>query len=60
MGIEKGIATLREEYLRSMDKIRSLKTKYLKAVDDANLLKKELIELFERYSSFNRLNTEEI
>ncbi|MBW1902069.1 MAG: nitronate monooxygenase [Deltaproteobacteria bacterium] len=60
MGIEKGIATLREEYSRSMDKIRSLKTKYLKAVDDANFIKKELIELFERYSLFNRLNTEGI
>jgi len=60
MGIEKGITTLREEYLSSMDKIRSLKTKYLKAVDDANFLKKELIELFEQYSLFNRLHTEEI
>jgi len=52
MGIEKGTVTFREEYLRSMDKIRSLKTKYLKAVDDANLLKNELIGLFERYSLF--------
>jgi NAD(P)H-dependent flavin oxidoreductase YrpB (nitropropane dioxygenase family) len=60
MGIEKGIATLREEYLRSIDKISSLKTRYLKAVDNADFLKKELIELFERYSLFNRLNTEEI
>ena len=60
MGIEKGIATLREEYLRSMDKISSLKTKYLKAMDDADFLKKELIELFERYSLFNRFNTDEI
>ena len=58
MGIEKGIATLREEYLRSMDKIRSLRAKYLKAVDDASFLKKELIDLFERYSLLNRLNTE--
>jgi len=60
MGIEKGVATLREEYLRSMEKIRSLKTEYLKAVDDANFLKKDLVELFERYSLFNRLSTDVI
>ena len=60
MSIEKGIATLREEYLRSMDKIRSLKAKYLKTLDNADGLKKELVELFERYSLFHRLSTEEI
>ncbi len=43
-----------------MDKINSLKTEYLKAVDNARLLNDELIKLFEQYSLFNRLHTEEI
>ena len=58
--IERGIITFREEYGTAMDKINSLKTEYLKAVDNANILKDELIELFEQYSLFNRLHTEEI
>jgi hypothetical protein len=58
--VEKGVAILREEYSRSIDKIRSLKAEYLNALDDANFLKKELIELFERYSLFNRLAIEVI
>ena len=41
-----------------MEKIDSLKSEYLKAVDDANFLKEELMELFERYSLFNKLQTE--
>ena len=43
-----------------MDKINSLKTEYLKAVDNANCLKDELIKMFEQYSLFNSLQTEEI
>ena len=58
--IEKGVITFREEYLSAVDKINSLKTEYLKAVDNANALKDELIKLFEQYSMFNRLQTEEI
>jgi nitronate monooxygenase len=58
--IEKGVITFREEYLSAVDKINSLKTEYLKAVDHANVLKDELITLFEQYSLFNRLQTEEI
>jgi NAD(P)H-dependent flavin oxidoreductase YrpB (nitropropane dioxygenase family) len=59
-GIEKGVITFREEYLIAMDKINSLKTEYLKAVDNANCLKDELIKMFEQYSLFNSLQTEEI
>jgi len=58
--IEKGVITFREEYLKAMDKINSLKTEYLKALDNANFLKEELIKLFEQYSWFNRLPIEEI
>jgi nitronate monooxygenase len=58
--IEKGIITFREEYLSAVDKINSLKTEYLKAVDNASALKDELIKLFEQYSMFHRLKTEEI
>ncbi len=59
-GIERGVATLREEYLRSIEKLRSLKAKYLKALDNATLLKKELLELFDRYSLLNRLSIQKI
>ena len=59
-GIEKGVITFREEYLIAMDKINSLKTEYLKAVDNARLLNDEIVKLFEQYSLFNRLHTEEI
>jgi nitronate monooxygenase len=58
--IEKGVITFREEYLTAVDKINSLKTEYLKAVDNANCLKDELIKMFEQYSLFNSLQTEEI
>ena len=58
--IEMGVMTFREEYLTAMDKINSLKTEYLKAVDNANALKDELLKLFEQYSLFNSLHTEEI
>ena len=58
--IEMGVITFREEYLTAMDRINSLKAEYLKAVDNASALKDELIRLFEQYSSFNRLHTEEI
>jgi hypothetical protein len=58
--IEKGVITFREEYLSAADQINSLKTEYVKAVDNANALKDELIKLFEQYSMFNRLQTEEI
>ena len=58
--IEKKVNTFREEYLAALHKINSLKTEYLKAVDNANILKDELIMLFEQYSLFNRLQTMKI
>jgi NAD(P)H-dependent flavin oxidoreductase YrpB (nitropropane dioxygenase family) len=57
-GIEKGTALFREEYSRTMDKISSLKMEYQSAVDKANSLKAELIELFEQYSIFDKLQIE--
>jgi hypothetical protein len=57
-GIEKGTARFREEYSRTMDKISSLKIEYQSAVDKANLLKAELVELFEQYSLFDKLHVE--
>ena len=51
------IGLLREEYLKAMELSSSLKERYLKAVDKANLLKAELVELFERYSLGNSLCT---
>lgn len=57
-GFEKESAIFREEYLKITDKISFLKTEYLKTVDNADFLKTELIELFERYSMFNRIQTE--
>jgi nitronate monooxygenase len=59
-GIEKGVITFRTEYLTAMDKINSLKSEYLKAVDNARSLNDELLKLFEQYSLFNRLQTEQI
>jgi len=59
-GIEKGVITFREEYLMAMDKLNSLKTEYAKAMDNARSLNDELLKLFEQYSLFNRLQTEEI
>ena len=58
-GIEKGAALFREEYSRTMNKISSLKMEYQSAVDKANLLKAELVELFEQYSLFNKLQIED-
>ncbi len=58
--MEKRALTLREEYLNAVDKINSLKADYSKAVENANVLKEELIVLFERYSLFNRLSTVKI
>lgn len=60
MYIEKGIATLREEYLKSMDRIRSLKDEYMKVLDDADTLKEELNALFERYALLNRTSPEAV
>ncbi|MGD2015814.1 MAG: nitronate monooxygenase [Desulfobacterales bacterium] len=57
-GIEKGAALFREEYSRTMDKISSLKMEYQSAVDKANLLKAELVEHFEQYSLFDKLQIE--
>jgi NAD(P)H-dependent flavin oxidoreductase YrpB (nitropropane dioxygenase family) len=58
--IEKGLITFCDDYSITIDKINSLKTEYLKALDNANLLKDELIKLFEQYSLFNSLQTEKI
>jgi hypothetical protein len=41
-----------------MDKINSLKAEYQNALDKANLLKAELVELFEQYSLFDKLQIE--
>jgi nitronate monooxygenase len=57
-GIERGAALFRDEYSRTMDKISSLKMEYQSAVDKANLLKAELVELFEQYSLFDKLKIE--
>jgi NAD(P)H-dependent flavin oxidoreductase YrpB (nitropropane dioxygenase family) len=57
-GIEKRAALFREEYLKTVDKISSLKAEYQSAVDKANLLKAELVELFEQYSLFDKLQIE--
>jgi nitronate monooxygenase len=57
-GIEKGATLFREEYSKTMDKISSLKTEYQSAVDNANVLKTELVELFEQYSLFDKLQVE--
>ncbi len=54
-GLEKGAVRFREEYLKTVDKISSLKAEYQNAVDKANLLKAELVELFEQYSLFDKL-----
>jgi len=58
--LEKKANTLRDEYSIIVDKISSLKSDYLKAVENANVLKEELVVLFERYSLFNRLSTVKI
>ena len=57
-GIEKGTIRFREENLKTMDKINSLKAEYQNLVDKANLLKAELVELFEQYSLFDQLQIE--
>ena len=57
-GIEKGVVLFREEYLKTMDKIDLLKADYQNAVDRANLLKDELVELFEQFSLFDKLQIE--
>jgi nitronate monooxygenase len=57
-GIEKGAELFREEYLKTMDKIDLLKADYQNAVDKANRLKAELVELFEQYSLFDKLQIE--
>jgi len=57
-GVEKGTALFQEEYSRTMDKISTLKAEYQNAVDKANLLKAELVELFEPYSLFDKIKIE--
>ena len=57
-GIEKGAVMFREEYLKTMDRISLLKADYNNAVDRANLLKGEIVELFEQYSLFDKLQIE--
>ncbi|MGI9568164.1 MAG: hypothetical protein ACR2PH_00080, partial [Desulfobulbia bacterium] len=57
-GIEKGTELFREEYLKTMDKIDMLKADYQSAVDRANQLKAELVELFEQYSLFDKIQIE--
>ena len=56
-GIEKRGAFC-EEFFGNMDKINSLKDEYRSALEKADLLKKELIEFFHRYSSQNQLEPE--
>jgi NAD(P)H-dependent flavin oxidoreductase YrpB (nitropropane dioxygenase family) len=57
-GIEKGAVLFRDEYLKTVDKISLLKTEYQSAVNKANLLKAELVELFEQRSLFTKLQIE--
>ncbi len=57
-GIEKGAVLFHEEYLKTVNKISSLKIEYQNVVDKANLLKAELVELFEQYSLFDKLQIE--
>jgi len=57
-GIEKGAVRFREENLKAMEKINSLKAEYQNVVDKANLLKAELVELFEQYSLFDKHQSE--
>ena len=54
-GLERGALRFREESLKAMDKINSLKAEYQNVVDKATLLKAELVELFEQYSLFDKL-----
>jgi NAD(P)H-dependent flavin oxidoreductase YrpB (nitropropane dioxygenase family) len=56
--LEKGAELFREEYLKTMDKIDLLKADYQNAVDRANRLKAELVELFEQYSLFDKIQIE--
>ncbi|MGB5749111.1 MAG: nitronate monooxygenase, partial [Desulfobacterales bacterium] len=57
-GKERGAELFREEYLKTMDKISMVKAEYQNAVDKANQLKAELVELFEQYSLFDKLQIE--
>jgi hypothetical protein len=57
-GVEKGAVLFREENLKTMDKLSSLKSEYQNVADKANLLKAELVELFEQYSLFDKLQIE--
>jgi hypothetical protein len=57
-GMERGAELFREEYLKTMDKISTVKAEYQNAVDKANQLKAELVELFEQYSLFDKLQIE--
>lgn len=56
-GMEKR-GTFREELLKNMDKITSLKDEYRNALEKADLLKQELMEFFQRYSLQNKLEPE--
>ncbi len=49
--IEKGLTSFHEEVESGMNKISLLKAEYLKAMENATLLKEELLELFEQYST---------
>jgi NAD(P)H-dependent flavin oxidoreductase YrpB (nitropropane dioxygenase family) len=57
-GLEKGAELFREEYLNTMNKITLLKADYQNTVDKANLLKVEIVELFEQYSLFDKIQIE--
>ncbi len=57
-GMERGAELFRQEYLKTVDKINLLKADYQNAVDKANRLKAELVELFEQYSLFDKLQVE--
>jgi NAD(P)H-dependent flavin oxidoreductase YrpB (nitropropane dioxygenase family) len=57
-GIDKGAVLFREDNLKTMNKISSIKAEYQNVVNKANLLKAELVELFEQYSLFDKLQIE--
>jgi len=54
ISLEKGTATVKEEYYKLEEDIVSLKGEYSEVVEKATQLKEELIQLFENYSLVNK------